>query len=184
MNSRKQGAKSRKPLAKSAELKAKCKNRIAKNQKLCALCSTLFALCSTLLALCLCSCAIPRIIVLDDPLSPEEHLNLGVTYENQGELENALKEYKAASKKVPLAYLYMGNVYFQKKEYEEAEFYYKKTIKKDPVNADACNNLAWLYYTERIRLDEAERLALKALELNPSKKEIYLDTLEKIRSLR
>jgi tetratricopeptide (TPR) repeat protein len=130
------------------------------------------------------SCAIPRIIVLDDPLSPEEHLNLGVAYENQGELEDALKEYKEASRKLPVAYLYMGNVYFRKNDYDEAEGHYKKAIKKDPTNADAYNNLAWLYYTEMIRLDEAERLVLKAQELNPSKKEIYLDTLEKIRSLR
>ena len=130
------------------------------------------------------SCTIPRIIVLDDPLSPEEHLNLGVTYEKQGDFDDALKEYKAASKKLPLAYLYMGNVYFQKKEYEEAEFFYKKAIKKDPVNADAYNNLAWLYFTKREKLDEAERLALKAIELNSSKKEEYGDTLEQIRGLR
>jgi tetratricopeptide (TPR) repeat protein len=137
-----------------------------------------------LLAFFLCACATPRIIVLDDPLSPEEHLNLGVTYEKQGDFDNALKEYKSASKKLPLAYLYMGNVYFQKKEYEEAEVHYKKAIKKDPENADAYNNLAWLYYTKRERLDEAEKLALKAIELNPSKKETYGDTLEKIRGLR
>lgn len=130
------------------------------------------------------SCAIPKIIVLDDPLSPEEHLNLGVTYEKQGELENALKEYKVASKKLPLAYLYMGNVYFQKKEYEDAEFYYKRAIKKNPENADAYNNLAWLFYTKREQLDEAEKLALKAIELNSSKRETYVDTLEKIRGLR
>ena len=121
--------------------------------------------------------------MLDDPLSPEEHLNLGVTYEEQGELENALKEYKEASKRLPLAYLYMGNIYFQRSEYKEAEIYYKKAIKKDPGNADAYNNLAWLYYTKREKLDEAETLALKAIELNPSKKEIYEDTLEKIKGL-
>jgi len=131
-----------------------------------------------------CTTTAPRIIVLDDPLSPEEHLNLGVTYEKQGDFDNALKEYKEASKKLPLAYLYMGNVYFQKKEYEEAEVHYKKAIKKDPENADAYNNLAWLYYTKRERLDEAERLVLKAIEINPSKKEIYLDTLEKIKGLQ
>jgi tetratricopeptide (TPR) repeat protein len=132
----------------------------------------------------LCSCATPKIIVLDDPLSPEEHLNLGVAYEKQGDFDNALKEYKTASKKLPLAYLYMGNVYFQKKEYDEAEVYYKKAIKKNPENADAYNNLAWLYYTKRENLDEAERLTLKAIELNPSKKEEYSDTLEKIRGFR
>ena len=184
MNSRVQRAKSREPLAKSTKSRVKCRNRIANSQKLCALCPTLYALCLMLLVFCLCACTTPRIIVLDDPLSPEEHLNLGVTYEKQGDFDNALKEYKTASKKLPLAYLYMGNVYFQKKEYEEAEVHYKKAIKKDPGNADAHNNLAWLYYTKRERLDEAEKLALKAIELNPSKKEIYGDTVEKIRSLR
>ncbi len=126
----------------------------------------------------------PRIIVLSDPLSPEEHLNLGVTYEKKGELENALEEYKKASKKLPMAYLYIGNVYFQKNEFDKAEFYYKKTIKKDPENADAYNNLAWLYYKKRENLKEAERLAIKAIELNPSKKENYSDTLEKIKELQ
>ncbi len=130
------------------------------------------------------SCATPRIIVLDDPLSPEEHLNLGVTYEKQGDFDNALKEYKTASKKLSLAYLYMGNVYFQKRVYDEAEVNYKKAIKKIPENADAYNNLAWLYFTKKEKLDEAEKLALKAIELNPAKKEIYGDTLEKIRGLK
>ncbi len=138
----------------------------------------------TTYCLLLLGCAFPRIIVLDDPLSPEEHLNLGVTYEKNGELDNALKEYKAASKKLPIAYLYIGNIYFQKNEYEEAERYYKKAIKKEPENADAYNNLAWLYFIKKKNLDEAERLVLKAIELNPVKKNIYQDTLEKIRELK
>lgn len=157
---------------------------IAKSMKQSAKSTKLYALCFMLLALCLSGCAFPRIIVLDDPLSPEEHLNLGVTYEKKGELDSALKEYRAASKKLPLAFLYMGNVYLQKNEFDEAESCYKKAIKKDPENADAYNNLAWLYYLKREKLDEAERLALKAIELNPAKMEIYRDTLEKIRGLR
>jgi len=130
------------------------------------------------------ACAFPKIIVLDDPLSPEEHLNLGVAYEKKGELDNALKEYQEASKKLPVAYLYMGNIYFQKNELDEAESYYKKAINKEPENADAYNNLAWLYYVKKQHLDEAENLAAKAVELNPSKKNIYIDTLEKIRELK
>ena len=130
------------------------------------------------------ACAFPKIIVLDDPLSPEEHLNLGVAYEKKGELDNALKEYQEASKKLPVAYLYMGNIYFQKNELDEAESHYKKAINKEPENADAYNNLAWLYYVRKQHLDEAENLAAKAVELNPSKKNIYMDTLEKIRELK
>ncbi len=129
------------------------------------------------------SCALPRIIVLDDPLSPEEHLNLGVAYEKKGALDSALKEYKMASKKLPVAYTYIGNVYFQKNEYDDAETYYKKAIKKIPKNADAYNNLAWLYYIKKENLAEAEELAAKAIELDPSRESIYKDTLDKIRGL-
>ncbi len=134
------------------------------------------------LAVCGANCSLPKIIILDDPLSPEEHLNLGVVYEKRGELDNALKEYEVASKSLPLAYLYMGNVYFQKKEYKKAEKKYKEAIKRDPQNADAYNNLAWLYYVMGEKIDEAERLISKAIEINPSKEDIYKDTLEKIKN--
>jgi tetratricopeptide (TPR) repeat protein len=129
-------------------------------------------------------CAFPRIVLLDDTLSPEEHLNLGVTYERNGELDNALKEYKMASKKLPTAYLYMGNVYYQKGEFDDAESNYKKAIQQDPEIADAYNNLAWLYLTKKEKLDDAENLVLKAIELNPEKKDVYQDTLKKIRNIK
>jgi tetratricopeptide (TPR) repeat protein len=129
-------------------------------------------------------CSSLRVIVLKDPLTPEEHLNLGVAYERNNELDHAIKEYKLASKKIPIANLYLGNAHFQKNELQRAEAYYKRAIKKEPQNGDAYNNLAWLYYTRRENLSEAERLALKAIELNPSKEHIYRDTLEKIRELR
>lgn len=148
--------------------------------RLSAVCCLLF----TFYCLLLCGCALPRIIVLDDPLSPEEHLNLGVAYEKNGEFDYAMKEYHAASKKLPVAYLYIGNIHFRKNEFGEAESYYKKAVRKDPKNSDAYNNLAWLYYKKGENLDEAEHLAIKAIELNPSRKDVYEDTLKKIRELR
>ena len=113
----------------------------------------LHVLCLIFLSVCFSACSLPRIVVLDDPLGPEEHLNLGVTYEKNGELDNALEEYK-------------------------------KAIENEPDSADAYNNLAWLYCTEKTNLDEAEALVLKALQLNPSKQDIYNDTLERIRELK
>lgn len=133
---------------------------------------------------CLPGCLPFRVIVLRDPLTPEEHLNLGVAYERNGEIDHAIREYQRASKKIPIAYLYLGNAYFQKMEWVKAEAFYKKAIKKEPKNADAYNNLAWLYYTRREKLEKGERLALKAIELNPLKESIYRDTLEKIRELK
>jgi len=140
-----------------------------------------YGLCAMLLAT---SCSFPRVIILKDPLTPEEHLSLGVTYEQQGDFDNAIKEYNLAAKKLPGAFLYLGNAHFQKKEWKKAEDYYRLAIAKQPDNADAHNNLAWLYYTRREKLDEAERLAQKALELNPGKGDVYRDTLEKIREVR
>ena len=141
-------------------------------------------ICIALISLCVASCSLPRIVVLDDPLSPEEHMNLGVAYEKNAELDNALEEYKKASKDLPLAYTYMGNIYFRKGEFDHAERYYKKAIENDPDSSDAYNNLAWLYYTGKTHLDEAEGLVLKAIQINPSKKDVYNDTLEKIRELK
>lgn len=129
-------------------------------------------------------CAMPRIIIYDDPLSPEEHLKLGMAYEKDGELDNAISEYKAAARKLPIAYLYLGNVHFQKNELDQAEKYYKKAIRKEAHNADAHNNLAWLYYIREENLDKAENLALRAMELDPSKRDVYMDTLEKVRELK
>ncbi len=134
-----------------------------------------------LLLLLLCGCGLPRIIVLDDPLTPEEHLNLGVSYEKKGEYDAALKEYAIASRHLPAAFLYAGNVYFARGEMDHAEEHYRKALDKDPRNADACNNLAWVYYTRGKDLQEAERLASRALELNPGKAALYQDTLQKIR---
>ena len=71
----------------------------------------LFALCSMLFAT---GCSFPRVIILKDPLTPEEHLNLGVTYEQQGDFDNAIKEYNLAAKNLPGALLYLGNAHFQK----------------------------------------------------------------------
>jgi len=129
-------------------------------------------------------CSLPKFIILTDPLTPEEHLNLGVAYEQKGEYDAAIKEYEMAAKKMPLANLHLGNAYFQKKEWGQAEKYYRRAIRKEPNQADAYNNLAWLYYLKKERLDEAETLARKAMELNPAKIEIYRDTLEKILELK
>lgn len=126
-------------------------------------------------------CSLPEVVIIDDPLSPEEHLNLGLAYEKNGEIGLAEREYRAALEQLPAAYVYLGNLFFKMDKLEEAESCYKKAAEADPDNADALNNLAWLYYTRRANLDEAEELAIKAVKLETSKSDTYLDTLQKIR---
>lgn len=58
----------------------------------------LFALCAWLI---LSGNSLPKLIILKDPLTLEKHINLGVTYEKQGDLDNALKAYGSAAKKLP-----------------------------------------------------------------------------------
>lgn len=124
------------------------------------------------------SCSFPRFIILRDPLTPEEHINLGMIYEKNKEFDEALKEYSVASKHLPIAYLYMGNLLFQQRDYENAEKNYQKAITYTN-DAKAYNNLAWLYYTIDKNLDEALELARKAVELSGGANG-FRDTLEKI----
>jgi tetratricopeptide (TPR) repeat protein len=127
----------------------------------------------------LCSCSLPHIAILHDPLTPEEHVDLGLSYEKNREFDAALREYKAASSKLPIAYLYIGNIQFQKNEFGKAEGSYKKAIEKTQ-SPHAFNNLAWLYYSINKNLQEAEKLAEKAVGLSPETEE-FKDTLSKIR---
>lgn len=128
------------------------------------------------------SCSLPRIIILKDPLSPEEHINLGLSYEEKAEYDAALKEYKTAAKDIAIAYLYIGNLYFKIGAFDNAEKAYKKAIRKtsDPR---AMNNLAWLYYTLNKDLDRAEELAAEAVKQSPDNQD-FVDTLNKIKKRR
>jgi tetratricopeptide (TPR) repeat protein len=129
-----------------------------------------------------CSFSLPKIIVLNDPLTPEEHINLGIAYQENGEKDSAVTEFQAASKKLPDAYLYLGNLYFENNDLEKAEQSYRMAITKKSSLADAYNNLAWLYYTKKQNLKEARSLAEKAIEIHPQN-QIYQDTLLKINEL-
>ena len=87
-------------------------------------------------------------LFMKDPLTAEEHNNLGVIYEREGKNDLAIREYKSAISNdntliTPIVNL--GNVYFKKGEYTKAEKYYKKALKKDKTNLEAANNLASLY---------------------------------------
>jgi tetratricopeptide (TPR) repeat protein len=129
-------------------------------------------------------CVLPRIVVLDDILSQEEHLKLGISYEEKNEYDLAIREYQSALEHFPIAHLYLANTYFLCKEYVLSEKHYKEAIRRLPENPRPYNNLAWLYFTQRIKLDEAETLARKAIKLAPpGEAGVYLDTLEKIQDL-
>jgi tetratricopeptide (TPR) repeat protein len=131
---------------------------------------------------------LPKIRILHDPLTAQEHLALGVSYESQGKLDLAISEYKAALKKdskevgvTPL--IYLGNAHARREEYKEAEGYYQKVLKREPANGQALNNLAWVYLQQGIKLKEAENMVRQVLDQGPDRDPNhpgYLDTLAEI----
>ncbi len=126
------------------------------------------------------SCSLPRIIVLNDPLTAEEHVRLGQVYESQGKLQLALQQYRAAVRggsNSPLTWLMIGDLSFRTGAHKEAEKAYLKAISLDPGNGNSYNNLAWVYLEQGDQLRKAEQLAREAIRRTPEQRPYYLDTL-------
>ena len=125
-------------------------------------------------------CALPKIIILNDPLSAEEHAKLGRIYESQGKEDLALLQYRAAVRKDPRqvqAWLLLGDLAYGRGDYGEAETAYKKALNLQPENGDIGNNLAWTFLMQNKRTSKAEKLVREAMTFTPEHKPYYLDTL-------
>jgi tetratricopeptide (TPR) repeat protein len=141
----------------------------------------LILLCGVVMGAGLAACSdFPHVRVLHDPLTPEEHVTLGLTYEVQGHRDLAAREYRTALTQkagyVP-ALIGLGNVAFAEGEFEESETFYKQALAASPEHPGANNNLAMLYLVKGTGLDEAERLALRALAQKGPLEPYVLDTL-------
>jgi tetratricopeptide (TPR) repeat protein len=140
----------------------------------------LTAVCFILFLLFFSNCSFPKIIILHDPLSVEEHNNLGRIYESQQKYDLAAEQYRAALKKDPEAIssiLLLGDLSFRMKNYSEAESLYKKAIKLQPDNGDIYNDLCWVYLEQNININNAESLISKAITNTPEHRAYYLDTM-------
>jgi len=126
------------------------------------------------------SCTMPKIIIMDDPLSAEQHNDLGVIYEKKGDYETARKEYEKAigSKSAwAIPYFNMGNLLYRSGHYGDAESYYRKALARSSENPDIMNNLANVLMMQG-KGEEALSLIEKAITIEP--KEEYRDTKRKI----
>jgi len=133
-----------------------------------------------MLALLLSGCSLPKIIVLHDPLSADEHVRLGGIYDAQGKGELARDQYQAAvrqDKKHLRAWTLLGDSTFRLKEYDAAEKAYGNALDLDPNSGDLHNNLAWVYVQQGRNLSKAQDLVLAAMDLMPDHRPYYLDTL-------
>lgn len=127
---------------------------------------------------------LPRIVVLEDPLSAGEHLDLGVAYERKGELDLAAREYERALRKdasLVQARVNLGNVRLAQKKFGEARREYLRALDARPGDLDAENNLAWSAILSGEGLDGALSRLEAALAAGTSRPPQVLDTLGVLR---
>jgi len=130
--------------------------------------------------LLLSSCALPKIVVMEDKLTAEQHNDLGFVYEQKGIFDLAEKEYLLAVKKrkdwhVP--YFNLGNLMFKMGDFNKSENFLRTSLNYNSNNPDVMNNLANALLMQS-RYREARQMIEHALRIG-NKKE-YLDTLDTI----
>ena len=104
------------------------------------------------------------------PLSPWAHSNMGYAYQQEGNMERAIREYKRAINLKPNlfdAYNNLGTVYHQIGRLNEALEVYQTLLTINPRYTKGYNNLG-VIYNEMGKLDAAVEAYRKAIELNPS----------------
>jgi tetratricopeptide (TPR) repeat protein len=133
-------------------------------------------------------CSVPEIIVLEDPLTAEEHNDLGVAYETEGKYDLAIKEYQKALKKNPyllVSKVNLGNAYARQGQYQKAVSFYEDAVKRQTeVVPELWNNLAWVYYKIGEKATKAEQLCREAIEADPFNCYLYWDTLGEVLTAR
>jgi len=126
----------------------------------------------------------PRIIVLEDPLTAEEHLELGVAYERSGEYDLAIREYERALRKDRESFqarVNLGNVRLAKKEYGKAREEYREALRIRPGDPEATNNLAWAAILSGEEREEAAAGMEAVLSREENRTATLLDTLGVLR---
>jgi len=107
----------------------------------------------------------------------QTHFNLALTYERQGNLPAAEKEYRAALQEYPYSATTLnnlGNLLYRTGRYDEALTYFQKSIGAEPEFADAYNNIG-LIYEARNDFENAERYYRKAAEIDPRLHQAYIN---------
>jgi tetratricopeptide (TPR) repeat protein len=133
---------------------------------------------------------LPKVYEFHDPLTAQEHLALGLSYESQGEPTLAIAEYKRVIEIAPdrdgvTARVFLGNLYAGLEQFQTAEQYYLEALALDSHRTQALNNLASLYVKQGAKLGEAETLARTALAEaergnTAGLKGVYLETLGEV----
>lgn len=116
-------------------------------------------------------------------LTPPQHNDLGVLYEREGRLDDAIRQYQLAISKdcrFATAYVNLGNVRRKQGQEQEALFRYRQAMAADPNNLAGVNNFADLCADLGQHLDEAIARLSAALEAQAAPNAYGLDTLGRL----
>jgi len=127
------------------------------------------------------SCSyVSPLLLMKDPLTPEEHNNLGVAYEKEGKYDLAIREYKKAlemDNKFVIPLVNIGNVHLKEQDYLNAEKYYLKALRKEQYNLEASNNLASLYLITEKDYEKGLKIVISAVAFNEGFPAFAMDTI-------
>jgi len=132
------------------------------------------------LALAGCAAAAP----VRDPLSAEQHNDLGVLYFGRGEPARAVAEFERAVTLRPgwaRALVNLGDARLAAGDVKAAIVAYERAVAVAPDDPGAANNLAWALLQDPTRWPEAEPVIDGALARRPEPRGYYLDTLGVLR---
>jgi tetratricopeptide (TPR) repeat protein len=114
-----------------------------------------------------------------DPKSLEDRLRLGEAYELKGDYEGAIAAYKEAeglSPKDPVLIMSLASALAKAGHTNEARAHYQRVIDSYPNYPFALNSLAYLLSETGGDLDEALKLAQRAIETTPGQPS-FMDTM-------
>lgn len=115
-----------------------------------------------------------------DPLSAEEHNDLGVAYFTRGEPARAAAEFRRAlalRPTFPRALANLADALLALGDTDAAIEAYARARTASPEDSAIANNLAWALLQHERRWPEAEPVIRDALARNPEPRGYYLDTL-------
>lgn len=116
------------------------------------------------------------------PADRETYLNLSQIYERGHryvDAEDAARKAESFASEPhdnEIAWLLLGAVYERQKEFDKAETEFKKVLDVNPKNAQVLNYYGYMLADRGIRLDEAQDLIQRAVDLEPFNG-AYLDSL-------
>ena len=115
-----------------------------------------------------------------DPLTAEEHNDLGVAYHAQGRYALAVREFRrvtALRPGWPRGFVNLGDALVAAGDAEGAIAAYEAARAAGADDPATANNLAWALLQHPSRWPEAETLVRMALARDPTPRGYYLDTL-------